>query len=434
MAYTEGMAGQIDNAATSRVVIIGGGFGGLAFCQQFRGKANLVLIDKQNHHLFQPLLYQVAMTGLAAPDIASPLRHIFRRHRHISVHMAEVRSVDLKQKTVTANGRVVEYDYLVLGMGGRTSYFGNNHWDKHALGLKTLDDALTIRRRILSSFEIAENIDDEAERRRLMTIVVVGGGPTGLELAGSIAELTSRVFRKDFRRINTADARIILIEGADRLLSNYPESLSKKAEEQIKELGVEVQLNTKVREVSEGIVELASGEVIEARNILWGAGVEAIPMTRTLGVPVDRAGRILVEPDLSLPGHPEVFAVGDLAAVKQADGSDVPGVAPAAMQMGRYVADQIAKGLTGDSETSVTAEPFVYRDKGSMATIGRSRAVAWIGSLRFGGFMAWIAWLTIHLFFLVTFRNKLFVLTNWIISYFSYGRGARIIFRADPDR
>jgi NADH dehydrogenase len=396
----------------------------------------VVLIDKQNHHLFQPLLYQVAMAGLAAPDIAAPLRTVFRNYPDVSVHMAEVEAIDLKNKTVTAAGRVVSYDYLVIGLGGLTSYFGHDDWAEHALGLKTLDDAMAIRRRILRSFEIAENTDDLDERRRLMTIVVVGGGPTGLELAGTMAELTRRVFRRDFRRINPAEARVVLVEGMHRLLANYPESLSRSAEEQVKELGVEVKTKSMVKQVSEGRVELTTGEVIESRNILWGAGVQAHPLTKTLGVPTDKAGRIEVQPDLSLPGHPEVFAVGDLAVMKQTDGTPVPGVAPAAMQMGRYVARLLSAELA--HETGVTkprsVAPFTYRDKGSMATIGRSRAVAWIGRLKFGGFPAWIAWLTIHLFFLVTFRNKLMVLINWVYAYFTYGRGARIIFGGDRER
>lgn len=428
------MADQIPKNKQPRIVVLGAGFGGLAFCQHFRGRAKIVLIDKQNHHLFQPLLYQVAMAGLAAPDIAAPLRRVFRRYPDVSVHMAEVEAIDLKTKTVTAAGRQVGYDYLVIGLGGLTSYFGHDAWAKYALGLKTLDDAMAIRRRVLRSFELAENTDDLDERRRLMTIVVVGGGPTGLELAGTMAELTRRVFRKDFRRINTAEARVVLVEGMHRLLANYPESLSKKAEEQAKDLGVEVKVKSMVKEVSEGRVELTTGEVIESRNILWGAGVQAHPLTRSLGVPIDRGGRIEVEADLSLPGHPEVFAVGDLAAVKQADGSPVPGVAPAAMQMGKYVAKRLADLIERGEKKPANARPFVYRDKGSMATIGRSRAVAWFGRVRFGGFPAWVAWLTIHLFFLVSFRSKLTVLINWIYAYFTYGRGARIIFGGDRDR
>jgi NADH dehydrogenase len=436
------MAGLTTQDKKTRIVVLGAGFGGLAFCQHFRGRirgrgdVKVVLIDKQNHHLFQPLLYQVAMAGLAAPDIAAPLRTVFRNYPDVSVHMAEVEAIDLKNKTVTAAGRVVSYDYLVIGLGGLTSYFGHDDWAEHALGLKTLDDAMAIRRRILRSFEIAENTDDLDERRRLMTIVVVGGGPTGLELAGTMAELTRRVFRRDFRRINPAEARVVLVEGMHRLLANYPESLSRSAEEQVKELGVEVKTKSMVKQVSEGRVELTTGEVIESRNILWGAGVQAHPLTKTLGVPTDKAGRIEVQPDLSLPGHPEVFAVGDLAVMKQTDGTPVPGVAPAAMQMGRYVARLLSAELA--HETGVTkprsVAPFTYRDKGSMATIGRSRAVAWIGRLKFGGFPAWIAWLTIHLFFLVTFRNKLMVLINWVYAYFTYGRGARIIFGGDRER
>ena len=416
-----------------RIVVLGAGFGGIAFCQQFKGDAQIVLIDKQNHHLFQPLLYQVAMAGLAAPDIAAPLRKVFRRSPHISVHMAEAESIDLNRKTITANGREVGYDYLVLAMGGCTSYFGNDGWAKHALGLKTLDDALAIRRRVLTSFELAENTDDLDERKRLMTIVVVGGGPTGLELAGSMAELTRQVFRRDFRRIDTSQARVVLVEGTGRLLSHYPEELSRKAEEQLKDLGVEVIVNAMVSEVGEGYAVLSTGERIESRNILWGAGVRASPLTGTLGVETDKAGRILVQPDLSLPNYPDVFAIGDLAAVTQPDGSPVPGVAPAASQMGGYVSELLSADLAKGGSKARPGKPFVYRDKGSMATIGRSRAVAWLGRLRFGGFLAWIAWLTIHLFFLVTFRNKLMVFINWVYAYFTFGRGARIIFGKDHE-
>lgn len=408
--------------------MLGAGFAGMAFCKRFKGDADIILVDQHNHHLFQPLLYQVAMAGLAAPEIAAPVRSVFRKYPHVASHMATVTGIDLTAQQVLFGEYALRYDYLVIACGGVTTFFGNDAWAEHALGLKTLDDAMAIRRRILTSFERAENTDDAGERQRLMTIVVVGGGPTGVELAGAMGELARQVFRKDFRRIDTDSTRIILVQSGDRLLDGYPEDLSDSAKAQLEELGVEVRLNTRVTDVTECCVTLNDGDTIETINVLWGAGVVASPLTRKLGVELDRGGRIIVDRDLAIPGWANVFAVGDVASVKQSDGTPVPGVAPAAMQMGRHVADRVMAELRSRSGELRHRAPFEYFDKGSMATIGRSRAVAWIGKLKFTGFTAWLAWLGVHLMFLVSFRNKIAVLLSWMYSYFTFRRGARIIF------
>lgn len=415
------------------IMVLGAGFGGLECCKRLqRDAAAITLIDKTNHHLFQPLLYQVAMAGLSAPDIADPIRSILARRRDITVLMDQVQAIDLDERHVTLCRKQVQYDYLVIALGSVTSYFGQTQWQKHALGLKSLTDALKIRRHILTSFEHAENTTDRVRRRQLMTIVVVGGGPTGVELAGSMAELAHQVFLRDFQRINTRDARIVLVDGTSRLLSNYPPKLSESARRQLESLGVEVILGVRVTNVAEDHVELSSGEIIETRNTLWGAGVMAHPIAATLNIPQGAGGRIQVEPDLSVPGHPNVFAIGDIAAVAHADGTPVPGVAPAAMQMGRHVAHLINEDLIRRANPSPSARPpFRYHDRGSMATIGRNRGVAWIGRFQFGGFVAWLAWLFVHLVFLVGFRDKVSVFFAWTWSYLTYQRGARIIVDED---
>lgn len=409
------------------IVVLGAGFGGLTFCQAFRHPAaRITLVDRTNHYLFQPLLYQVATAGLSAPEIAQPTRAILAHRPNVSVLMDCVVGVDLAQRQVQLSGRMLSYDYLVLALGGRTSYFGHPEWEQFAPGLKTLEDALRIRSRVLLAFEKAEDTDDLAQRDKLMTVVVVGGGPTGLELAGAFAELTRTVLKRDFRRIDPTQARILLIEAASRVLSNFPPDLSASALRQLERLGVHVRTSTAVKEIRQGEVELASGELIRAENILWAAGVGAVPLTQKLGVELDRAGRVKVSPDLSVPGHPEVFAIGDLALVLQADGKPVPGVSPAAMQMARHIAriiDQELKHPAGGAPRP----SFKYWDRGTMATIGRSAAVAWIGRLHFSGFAAWLAWLLVHLVFLLGFRNRLAVLLQWTYSYFAYKRGARII-------
>ena len=416
-----------------RVVVVGCGFGGITFCKRFRGDADVVVLDRQNHHLFQPLLYQVAMAGLSGPDIASPVRSIFRRRKNVETHLAEVRSVDLDRRSVRLAEGELTYDHLVFAAGGKTNYFGNEQWQGLAPGLKTLEDAMRIRRRVLTSFERAESNPDPEETRRLMTIVVVGGGPTGVELAGAMSELARYVFRGDFRHIDTQRARVVLVEGADRLLSMYPPRRSEQARRQLASLGVEVRLGRFVTEVHADRVALSDGRTIETRNVLWGTGVVASDVTQSFGdVPRDRYGRVRVEPDLSIPGYPEAYVIGDAASVTRDDGAPVPGLAPAAMQMGRFVAGRIEDRLRGREGERRRFRRFVYFDKGMMATIGRTKAVAQIRRVGFGGLPAWLLWATVHLLFLVSFRNKLVVFVKWVSAYYQYRRGARIIYQPDP--
>lgn len=415
------------------IVVIGAGFGGLTFCQTFRHPAACItVVDRTNHHLFQPLLYQVAACGLSAPEIAQPIRGILSNRTDITVLFNKVVSFDLAKKQVQLEKGMLDYDYLVLAMGGQTGYFGHPEWEQFAPGLKTLDDALRIRSKILLAFEQAENENNPAERDRLLTTVVVGGGPTGVELAGAFAELSRTVLNRDFRRIDPTKARIILIEGSPLVLSHLPPDLSASAQRQLEHLGVQIRNNIHVKDIRAGEVELANGEIIGAGNIIWAAGVSATPLTRKLGAELDKAGRIKVNPDLSLPDHPEVFAIGDMALVLQENGRPVPGVSPAAMQMGRHVAKIIETEINSHDQPSSRAA-FKYRDKGTMATIGRSAAVAWLGRFKFTGFLAWLAWLFIHLIFLIGFRNRLAVLFQWTWSYFSFKRSARIITYAPPD-
>ncbi len=410
-----------------RVVVLGAGFGGLTFCQSFRHPAaRLTIVDRTNHHLFQPLLYQVAAAGLAAPDIAQPVRSILAKRRDVTVLMDEVRDFDLTERRIVLRNNNLTYDYLVLALGGCTSYFGHPEWEQFAPGLKTINDALRIRSQVLLAFEKAEDTTDKVERDSLMTIVIIGGGPTGVELAGAFAELTRTVLTKEFRRIDPSKAKIILIEAGHSVLLHLPSDLSESAVRQLDALGVQVRTSTKVNAIRKGEVELAGGELIRAENILWAAGVSAVPLAQKLGVELDRAGRVKVKADLSLPGHPEVFAIGDMALVLQENGKPVPGVSPAAMQMARHVARIIRDEL--DSGHAESARPsFQYWDRGTMATIGRSAAVAWIGKLHFSGFLAWLAWLLVHLIFLIGFRNKLAVLFQWTYSYLTYKRSARLI-------
>jgi len=423
----------MDGNKPIHVVVLGAGFGGLTFCQNFRHpNARITVVDRTNHHLFQPLLYQVAACGLSAPEIAQPIRGILSERRDITVLLAKAVDFDLAAKQVRLEQSTLAYDFLVLALGGQTGYFGHPAWEQFAPGLKTLDDALRIRSQILLAFEKAENETDPAERDKLLTIVVVGGGPTGVELAGAFAELTRTVLNRDFRRIDPTKARIILIEGSPQVLSHLPPDLSASAQRQLEALGVQIRNNIHVKAIRAGEVELANGEIIRAGNILWAAGVAATPLTKKLGVELDKAGRIKVNPDLSLPGHPEIFAIGDMALVGQENGKPVPGVSPAAMQMGKHVARLI------ENEINAQAQPaerpaFKYWDKGTMATIGRSAAVAWIGRFKFSGWFAWLAWLFIHLVFLIGFRNRLAVLFQWTYSYFSYKRSARIITYLPPD-
>jgi len=411
---------------TKHIVVLGAGFGGLTFCQDFTSpSARVTQVDRTNHHLFQPLLYQVASAGLSAPDIAQPIRSILADKPNVTVLMENVTDINLKEKRVTLEKRILDYDYLVLALGGATSYFGHAEWEQFAPGLKTLDHALRIRREILFAFEKAETETDPAKREQLLTIVVVGGGPTGVELAGAFAELRSHVLARDFDHIDPTKARIILIEASPRVLSHLSEHLSESTQEQLDKLGVEVRLSTRVNNITSKCVELVGGEMIHVENIIWAAGVAASPLTKKLGVELDRAGRVKVKPDLSLPDHPEVFAIGDMAFVLDENGVQVPGVSPAAMQMARHVSHIIHEELTfpGHMERA----PFKYWDKGTMATIGRSAAVAKVKNFEFTGFFAWLAWLFIHLIFLVGFRNKISVLMSWAYSYFTYKRGSRII-------
>ena len=411
----------------ARVLVLGAGFGGLTFCKQFRHPAAAVtLVDRTNHHLFQPLLYQVATAGLSAPEIAQPVRSILAHTPNVTVLMDEAHHVDLQARRVAMNAGALEYDYLVLALGGVTSYFGHPEWETFAPGLKSLEDALRIRRDLLLAFERAESETDPKRREALMTIVVVGGGPTGVELAGACAELTRYVLKRDFDHIDPAQARVILIEGSSVILSHMPPDLSRSAQEQLIHLGVQVRTSMRVKSIGKGRVELESGETIYAENILWAAGVAANPFTRKLGVELDRAGRVKVLPDLSLPGHSNVFAIGDMALVLEPNGKPVPGVSPAAMQMAKHVAHIIEDELSMGQGAAPRAA-FKYWDKGTMATIGRSAAVAYAGPIKLHGFIAWLGWLFVHLVFLIGFRNKIAVFMQWIYSYFTYKRGARII-------
>lgn len=412
-----------------RVVVLGAGFGGLTFVQSFRHpSATITLVDRTNHHLFQPLLYQVATAGLSAPEIAAPIRSILSDRPDVTVLMDEVQGIDLRGRTVTLGHATLPFDYLVLALGGVTSYFGHPEWERHAPGLKTLDDAVRIRREVLLAFERAEHESDPERRRELTSIVVVGGGPTGVELAGAFAELARTVLARDFRRMDPTQAHVVLIEAGSRVLGHLPPELGDSARRQLEALGVEVRINTRVRDLREGEVQFEDGSVLKAANLIWAAGVGGSPLARQLGVELDRAGRVRVGPDLSLPGHEGVFVVGDMAAVSGADGRPVPGVSPAAMQMARHVAREIAEELETPPGARPARTPFRYWDKGTMATIGRSAAVAKIGELELSGWPAWMAWLLVHLVFLIGFRNKAAVLLQWAYSYFAYKRGARIIF------
>jgi NADH dehydrogenase len=412
---------------TFHVVVLGAGFGGLEFCKHFRRpNARITLVDRTNHHLFQPLLYQVATAGLSATEIAQPVRAIFSDRPDVTVLLDKVVDFDLANKKVLLEENKLDYDYLVLALGSCTGYFGHPEWEQFAPGLKTLDDALRIRSRVLLGFEKAENEKEASQREKLLTIVIVGGGPTGVELAGAFAELTRTVLRRDFRRIDPSQAKIILIEGAPNVLSFLPPDLAQSATRQLEQLGAHVRTSVRVKDIRDGEVELENGEIIRAGTILWTAGVSAVPLTKKLGVELDKAGRVKVNPDLSVPGLPGVFAVGDMAILLQENGKPVPGVSPAAMQEGRHVATIVEDEIDLGPGRS-PRPPFKYWDKGTMATIGRSKAVAEVGRFKFSGLLAWLTWLFVHLIFLVGFRNKIAVLMQWAYSYFAYKRSARII-------
>jgi NADH dehydrogenase len=424
------MAGQ------PHIVIVGGGFAGLYTARGLRrADARITLVDRHNYHLFQPLLYQVAMAALNPSDIAAPIRSILRRQKNTNVILGEAVSIDVAARTLALDdGSTLGYDYLVLATGATHSYFSHPEWAKDAPGLKSIDDALEIRRRVLRAFEAAERETDPMKQAAWLTFVVIGAGPTGVELAGALSEIARQTMLKDFRRINPASARVVLLEGRERVLPPYPPDLSEKAKRQLERLGVEVITNALVTTVTsdEAVYDSAKDGAKEThrvatRTVLWGAGVQASPLAKSLGVPLDRAGRVFVESDLSIPGHPEVFVLGDLAAVKQQNGSLVPGVAPAAIQEGQHMALNLSRLL--DEEPTLR---FRYRDKGSLATIGRAAAVADFGKIRFGGFVAWMAWLLIHIFFLIGFRNRFLVITQWAWAYLTYQRGARLITGSDP--
>lgn len=409
------------------ILIVGGGFAGLWAARALaRAPVRITLLDRGNHHLFQPLLYQVATAGLSSPDIAAPLRHILRGQKNVTVLMGEATGIDAAQRRVLlADGDAIGYDFLLLASGATHAYFGHDDWAAHAPGLKTLDDALLIRRRILSAFERAEASVDEAERRALLTFAIVGGGPTGVELAGTLAEIARHTLKREFRRIDPRHTRVLLLEAGPRVLSTFPESLSAKAQRQLERLGVEVRTGSAVTRIDADGVTLGE-ERIPTRTVLWAAGVAASPLARSLGVPLDRAGRVAVEPDLSVPGSPEIFVAGDLATLKRADGRPVPGVAPAAKQMGNHVAATIRDRLAGRA-----SRPFRYRDWGNLATIGRRAAIVDLGKLRFSGFLAWSFWLVAHIFFLIGFRNRIVVLLDWAVAYWTHQRNARIIVGRD---
>jgi NADH dehydrogenase len=404
------------------VVIVGGGFGGLYAARALTGRpVSVTLLDRRNHHLFQPLLYQVATAALNPSDIATPLRSILRRAANVTVFLAEVVSVDLAGHRVILDEGELAYDALVLAAGAGNSYFGHDEWEPLAPSLKSLEDALEIRRRVLLAYEDAERERDGAEQRALLTSVVIGGGPTGVELAGALAEISRESIARDFRLIDPTKARVVLVEAGPRILASFPASLAARAAAALARIGVEVRTGTPVTRVTPDAVWLG-GEQIRARTVLWAAGVAASPLTRALGVPLDRAGRVIVKPDLSLPGHDLVFVIGDMAAFRGPDGQALPGLAPVAIQQGQAVARTILRRLAGEP-----ARPFQYRDKGSMATIGRAAAVAVIGRLQLSGLPAWLAWLFVHIMFLIGFRNRFLVLFEWAWAYLSWQRGARLI-------
>jgi NADH dehydrogenase len=413
--------------ALPHLVVLGGGFGGLWATRALRSAPlRITLVDRCNHHLFQPLLYQVATAGLSAPDIAAPLRHILRRQQNVEVRLAHAQRIEpAERRVILSDGATLDYDLLVLATGATHAYFGHDAWAPFAPGLKTLDDALLLRRRLLLAFERAEAESDPERRAAWLNFAIIGGGPTGVELAGTLAEIARHTLRKEFRRIDPASARVRLIEAGPRVLASFPEMLSSKARRQLERLGVEVLTGSPVTQISADGYRVGN-EFIRANTVVWAAGVAASPLARSLGVPLDRAGRVLVDADLNAPGHPEIFVIGDLAAVTQ-DGKPVPGVAPAAKQMGTHVARVIRDRLARRP-----AKPFRYRDYGNLATIGRMAAVVDLHGLRVSGALAWWFWLVAHVFFLIGFRNRVVVLLDWAWAYLSYQRSARIIV-GDPD-
>lgn len=417
-------------AKVPRVVIIGAGFGGLQAAHALRNApVELTVIDRNNHHLFQPLLYQVATAGLSPADICVPIRFTLRKQKNTEVLLAEVTGIDLQEQRVLMGDRSIGYDYLVVATGASDNYFGHNEWEHFAPGLKSVVDATKLRRNILLAFEAAEMETDPEKVRALLTFVLVGAGPTGVEMAGAIAELAHKAIASDFRHIDPRTARIILVEAGPRILPTFPEALAQKAQRALQHLGVEVRTGTPVEAIDENGVGVA-GSHIAAKTVIWSAGVKASAAGQWLKASVDRGGRVKVLEDLSLPGHPNIFVIGDTASATQ-DGKPLPGVAPVAMQAGRYVASIIAQRVTGKKQA---APPFRYHNKGNLATVGRSFAVLEIGKIRLTGFVAWAMWLTIHIFYLIGFRNRFLVFFQWTWAYFTFQRGTRLItFQEKPE-
>jgi NADH dehydrogenase len=410
-----------------RVVIVGGGFGGLYAARALaRAPVQLTVVDRTNHHVFQPLLYQVATASLSPSQIAYPIRGVLRRQANTRVLLAEVRSIDPAARRVVLRDGELAYDYLIVAAGASHSYFGHPEWEPLAPGLKTLDDALRIRGRILLAFERAERESDPARRRALLTFVVVGGGPTGVELAGAIGEIACQVMARDFRTIDTREAQTVLVEAGPRILPAFPATLSEKAERSLERLCVEVRTGAGVTRLEPGAVWIG-GERVASETVLWAAGVAPSPVARSLGAPLDRAGRVVVNADLTIPGHPEVFVIGDLAACAGADGKPLPGLAPVAIQQGEHAARAVVAAIR-----SAARRPFRYRDRGTMATIGRAAAVVSLGRLRFSGYPAWLLWCFIHILWLIGFRNRFLVMIEWAWAYLRFERSARLITRA-PD-
>jgi NADH dehydrogenase len=417
------VTGARETRQLPHVLILGGGFGGLYAAKGLRNApVRVTVVDRRNHHLFQPMLYQVATAGLNPSDIASPIRSILRGSKNTEVLLAEVRDIDVDARTVRfTDGATCGYDYLVVATGARHSYFGHDEWEPLAPGLKSLEDALEIRRRVLLAFERAEREADPVRRHAYLTFVIVGGGPTGVEMAGAVAEIRRYALRRDFRHIDPGEATVMLLEGGPRLLPSYPENLSAQAKQKLRRLGVEVRTETLVTDIRPGSVN-AAGWVIPTQTVIWAAGNTASPILRSLGAPLDRMGRVIVEPDCTIPGHPEVFVLGDAAAFDHQEGGTLPGICPVAIQMGEYTASVIEGDLAGRPRRA-----FSYWDKGQLAVIGRGQAVADIWKLHFGGFLAWMVWIFVHVFFLIGFRNRVLVLLQWAWSYFTYSRGARLI-------
>jgi NADH:ubiquinone reductase (H+-translocating) len=407
-----------------RVIIVGGGFGGLEAAKKLAGQdVRVTVIDRTNYHLFQPLLYQVATAALSPADIAAPVRAILSRWKNMEVILAEVQSVDVAAKKIKTTDMEIPYDFLILATGARHSYFGHNEWEKLAPGLKSLEDAIELRRRLLMAFEYAEKIADEAARKAAMTFVIIGGGPTGVEMAGAIAEISRYTLAKDFRHIDPSQARVILIEADPRLLASFPADLSVSAMKQLVDLGVEVRTSVRATNLTETGLQVGD-EFIPCRVKIWAAGNNASFVGKTLGVPIDRVGRVMVNDDLTIPGHPEVQVIGDLANFSHQTGQPLPGVSPVAMQQGRHAATNILRMIKNRGP-----QRFRYWDKGSMATIGRNKAVADLNFVHLSGLPAWLVWLFVHIIFLVGFRNRLAVLFQWAWAYFTFNAGARLITR-----